>query len=116
MLPAEGFGIELRALVLFEADSAVWARLGKHPDNNKDTAREPGSRSNSFEPTCVKMHSYARWLGWCIPPRNIVKVLWVIFSLHTKQLYLVNVRLYLICAQLILFGRSSAERTVDVLG
>lgn len=49
VLPAEGFGIELRALVLFEADSAVWARLGKHPDNNKDTAREPGSRSNSLQ-------------------------------------------------------------------
>ncbi len=49
MLPAEGFGIELRALVLFEADSAVWARLGKHPDNNKDTAREPGSMSNSLQ-------------------------------------------------------------------
>lgn len=49
VLPAEGFGIELRALVLFEADSAVWARLGKHPDNNKETAREPGSRSKSLQ-------------------------------------------------------------------
>lgn len=46
MFPAEGFGVELGALVLFEADSAVGAGLGnKYTDNY--TVHTAGSMANS---------------------------------------------------------------------
>lgn len=49
MFPAEGFGVELGALVLFKADSAVGARLGTDPHINKDAAQRVGSMSNSLQ-------------------------------------------------------------------
>lgn len=47
VLPAEGFGVELGALVLFEADSAVGARLGNKYINNY-TAHTAGGMANSL--------------------------------------------------------------------
>lgn len=75
------------------------------------------------------MRGHASWLRRTIPPRPCLYTIHVISAyrliIHRKTPYLGDLRTcetrartvpYLVCAQLILFGRSDAEGAVDVVG